>query len=438
MLKFFSSTTGRGASWTTFGFVISYAIRLLSTLILTRLLTPDVFGLMSLASVFMGALAMLSDIGTIPSVIRSARGDEKVFLDTAWTIQVVRGVWIGGLMLVIAWPVSRIYEEPQLFLVLCAVALIPVISGLNSIAVATCRRHMQLKKLTLLSMFAQIATTVANVAFAWWLESVWALILGSIAGVLFNLLMTYTWLPRYRPKISFDRSVMTEIITFGRWILLATLFTYLGGKGSTAVMGLHITVEILGLITIATTIAWALGDLVGRVLDQIAFPTMSRLHREGKSLNPPVDKVKKISLFVLLPCFLLISFFSQPLIDLLYDPRYALAGSFLALLSLNGAIGIMSMPYQNAMLAAGNSRGHSIVMATDATARILLMLVGGTQFGVYGLLAGLGLGSVVGTLTSLTLSRKSGAGTIAYDAIALFIITLAYAYALRNVQPVNF
>lgn len=438
MLKFLSSTSGRGASWTTFGFVVSYAIRLASTLILTRLLAPDVFGLMSLAAVFIGALSMLSDIGTIPSVIRSARGDEKVFLDTAWTIQAVRGLWIGGLMLAIAWPAAQIYNEPQLFPILCALAVMPVIGGLNSIAVATCRRHMQLKKLTLLSMFSQIVTTVANVAFAWWLESVWALVLGSMVGALFNLMLTYTWLPRYRPRVSFDRSVMSEIITFGRWILLGTLFTYLGGKGSTAVMGLHVTVEILGLITIATTIAWALGDLVGRVLDQIAFPTMSRLHREGKSLNPPVDKVKKISLFVLLPCFLLISFFSQPLIDLLYDPRYTLAGSFLALLSLNGAIAIMSMPYQNAMLAAGNSRGHSIVMATDATARILLMLVGGTQFGVYGLLAGLGLGSVVGTLTSLALSRKSGAGTIAYDAIALLIITLAYAYALKNVQPTNF
>lgn len=437
MVKFLRSTSGRGASWTTFGFAASYGIRLLSTLILTRLLTPDVFGLMSLAWVFIGAISMLSDIGTTPSIIRSPRGDEKVFLDTAWTIQAVRGLWIGGLTLLIAWPVSMLYDEPQLFAILCAVAVMPVIGGMNSIAMATCRRHMQLKHLTLLSMFSQIFGTLANVAFAWWLQSVWALVLGSIASAVFTLLLSYVWLPRYRPTVIFDRSVMAEIVTFGRWILLGTLFTYLGGKGVTAVMGLEVSIEILGLITVSSTLAWALGDLVGRVLDQVAFPTLSRLYREGKPLNSAVTKIKKISFFAILPSFLVLSLVSQPLIDLLYDPRYALAGSFLSIAALNGAIGIMSMPYQNTMLASGNSRGHSIVMGVTAASRILLMLLGGYFYGIYGMQVGLGLGGLVALVVSSLLSRKGGIGNLAYDLISLAIILPAYTYALLTVAPVT-
>lgn len=435
--KFFRSSSGRGASWTTFGFAASYGIRLLSTLILTRLLTPEVFGLMSLAWVFIGALSMLSDIGTVPSVIRSSRGDEKVFLDTAWSVQAVRGLWIGGLTLLIAWPVSALYDEPQLFAILCAVAVMPVISGLNSIAMATCRRHMQLKKLTLLSMFGQIFGTLANVAFAWWLQSVWALVLGSIAAAVFTLLLSYVWLPRYRPKLIFDRSVMGEIVIFGRWILLGTLFTYLGGKGVTAIMGFEVSIETLGLITVSSTIAWALGDLVGRVLDQVGFPTMARLHREGKPLNSAVTKIKKISFFAILPSFLALSFLSQPLIDLLYDPRYTLAGSFLSISALNGAIGILTMPYQNAMLAAGNSRGHSIVMGAVAVSRILLMILAGQYFGVYGLLTGLGLGGLVALAVSIPMARKAGIGNLAYDLISLAVILPAYTYALMTVAPVT-
>lgn len=437
MVKFLRSTSGRGASWTTFGFAASYGIRLLSTLILTRLLTPDVFGLMSLAWVFIGAISMLSDIGTTPSIIRSPRGDEKVFLDTAWTIQAVRGLWIGGLTLLIAWPVSMLYEEPQLFAILCAVAVMPVIAGMNSIAMATCRRHMQLKHLTLLSMFSQIFGTFANVVFAWWLQSVWALVLGSIAGTLFTFMLSYVWLPRYRPKVMFDRSVMTEIVTFGRWILLSTLFTYLGGKGVNAIMGFEVSIETLGLITVSSTLAWALGDLVGRVLDQVAFPTLSRLYREGKSLNSPVNKVKKISFFAILPSFLVLSIVSQPLIDLLYDPRYTLAGSFLSIAALNGAIGILSMPYQNAMLAAGNSRGHSIVMGVTAASRILFLLIGGYFFGVYGMQTGLGLGGLIAWAVSILLARRAGIGNLAYDLSSLAIILPAYAYALLTVSPVT-
>lgn len=437
MVKFLKSTSGRGASWATFGFAASYSIRLLSTLILTRLLTPDVFGLMSLAWVFIGAISMLSDIGTTPSIIRSPRGDEKVFLDTAWTIQAVRGLWIGGLTLLIAWPVSMLYDEPQLFAILCAVAVMPVISGMNSIAMATCRRHMQLKHLTLLGMFSQIFTTLANVVFAWWLQSVWALVLGSIAGTLFGFLLSYIWLPRYRPKVMFDRSVMAEIVTFGRWILLGTLFTYMSGKGVTAIMGFEVSVEVLGLITVSSTLAWALGDLVGRVLDQVVFPTLSRLYRKGKPLNPPVNKIKKISFFAILPSFLILSLVSQPLIDLLYDPRYALAGSFLSIAALNGAIGILPMPYQNAMLAAGNSRGHSIVMGVTAASRILLMLVGGYSFGIYGMQVGLGLGGLVAWAVSILLARRTGIGNLAYDLISLATILPVYTYALMTVAPVT-
>ena len=141
LMKFLRSTSGRGASWTFIGFGTSYAIRLLSTLILTRLLAPEVFGLMSLAWVFLTALAMLSDVGTVPSVIRSPRGDDPDFLDTAWSVQAVRGFCLGILVLLLAWPVSRLYDEPQLFPILCAVSVLPVLQGLGSISVATCRSH---------------------------------------------------------------------------------------------------------------------------------------------------------------------------------------------------------------------------------------------------------------------------------------------------------
>ena len=225
-------------------------------------------------------------------------------------------------------------------------------------------------------------------------------------------------------------------MTFGRWILLGTLFTYLGGKGVTAIMGFEVSIETLGLITVSSTIAWAVGDLVGRVLDQVAFPTMSRLHREKKPLDPAVTKIKKISFFAILPSFLVLSLVRQPLIELLYDLRYTLAGSFLAIAALNGAIGIMSMPYQNAMLAAGNSRGHSIVMGMTAASRILLMLLGGHFFGIYGMQTGLGLGSLVAWAASILLSRKAGIGNLGYDLISLAIILPAYTYALMRVAPV--
>ncbi|WP_207101589.1 oligosaccharide flippase family protein [Paracoccus shandongensis] len=434
LTKILRSTSGRAASWTMIGFGANYAIRLLSTLALTRLLAPEVFGLMSLAWVLLGALTMLSDVGTVPSVIRSPRGDDPDFLDTAWSVQAVRGFCLGGLVLLLAWPVSRLYDEPRLFPILCAVSVMPVFQGLNSIAMATCRRHVRLGTLTVMGLTGQIVTTSFNVLFAWWLQSVWALVLGSVVGVLFGLVASYLWLPPYRPRLRFHRDAMAEIVTFGRWVLLATLFTYFGGQGSTAIMGLEVPPETLGLITIATTIAGAFSDLVLRVLNQVVFPSIARIYREGGDIGAAVERVKRIIFLCVLPVFLCISLASQPIIDLLYDPRYAQAGSFLALLALNNAIGTLQVPYQNAMLAAGNSRVHSVVMGVSAVSTVLLMLVGMHVAGIYGMIVGLGVGgSLLPFVASAYFARRYGIMHLKYDLMTLAPVLALYGYTLFKI-----
>ncbi len=433
--KFLRSTSGRGASWTFIGFGTSYAIRLLSTLFLTRLLAPEVFGLMSLASVFMAALNMLSDVGTVQSVIRSPRGDDPDFLDTAWSVQAVRGFCLSGLVLLLAWPVSRLYDEPQLFPILCAMAVMPTIYGLGSIAGATCRRHVQLGRLTLIGTAGQILTTLLNILFAWWLESVWALVIGGILGAVFSLAAGYLWLPPYRPRLRFHRDVLAEIVTFGRWVLLATFLGYLGGQGTTAIMGLEVSVEVLGLITIATTISFALSDLVLRILGMVAFPVISRAYREGRDFAATVDRIKTLIFAVVVPGFIALSLASQWIVDLLYDPRYAQAGGFLGLLALNGAMTVLSTPYQNALLAAGNSRAHAVVMGTSAVSTVTLMLAGMQILGIHGMILGMGLGSgVLPLFVSGWFAKRYGILKASYDVITVSGVLAIYAYKFSGLS----
>lgn len=94
----------RGGSWMVIGYGGNQALRLAANLILTRLLFPEAFGLMTLVNVILVGLQMFSDFGLVPAISQNPRGDDPDFLDTAWTIQVIRG---GGLWLMtclLAWP----------------------------------------------------------------------------------------------------------------------------------------------------------------------------------------------------------------------------------------------------------------------------------------------------------------------------------------------
>ena len=88
----------RGTGMTVIATVGTNGLRLGSNLVLARLLTPEIFGLMALANVFLIGLKMFSDTGVQTSIVRSPRGDEGIYLDTAWTLQIGRGfvIWVGA------------------------------------------------------------------------------------------------------------------------------------------------------------------------------------------------------------------------------------------------------------------------------------------------------------------------------------------------------
>jgi O-antigen/teichoic acid export membrane protein len=85
-------------------FGISLALRMVSSVVLTRLLSPGYFGLMTLLTTVLVGLNLFSHIGLADSVIQSPRGDEPVFLNTTWTLQALRGIGLWVLTILLAWP----------------------------------------------------------------------------------------------------------------------------------------------------------------------------------------------------------------------------------------------------------------------------------------------------------------------------------------------
>src|SRR5436190_6188902 len=96
----------RGAFFEISGYGAQQAIRLGSNLVLTRLLFPAAFGLASMVWVITSGLVMLSDVAIHACVIQSKRGDEPDFLNTAFTVQAIRGVGLAVLMVLLGKPAA--------------------------------------------------------------------------------------------------------------------------------------------------------------------------------------------------------------------------------------------------------------------------------------------------------------------------------------------
>lgn len=423
----------RSTFWTTAGFGLQFFLRLGSNLILTRLLAPDMFGLIALATVFVQGLAFLSDVGTHHSVMRSTRGDDPAFLRTAWSVQVVRNFGIAGATVLLAWPAAWLYDEPLLFPVLCALSISSVVMGFISISMATSSRNMEIGRRTLVLVGAQIVTIAVMIAVAWYFRSIWALVAGHIVGACTQVLLSHLILKPFKHRIEFERPALRELINYGRWAIFSSFFMFFGGQGITAVQGTLVPIATIGLLSISTQLIRALEDLVQRLLTNVGFPALTKTLREDpQRLRPMLAKIRLTLVVASLGLFLLLAAVAQPLIAFLYDDRYLEAGTFVMIQALNGAIRAMYLPYQNVVLAQGDSRTHAGVMLANAAAGIASTLVGFHLFGIYGMLIGLGAAALVTFAVSAWIAVKRGFADLRFDAVAFAVIFLAYGLMLSQ------
>ena len=325
----------RGAAWTIFGYGTSQILRLGSNLILTRLLVPELFGLMALVNVFIIGLNLFSDIGIGPSIIQNKRGDDPDFLNTAWTIQVIRGfgLWLG--CLVIAWPVSQFYAEPQLLWLVPIVGLTTIIQGFNSTALFTLNRQMVFGKLIMLQLGSQIVSLTVMIFLAWLNPTVWALVGGMLVSSLLEMFWSHRLNPEKPNRFAWNKKIVREIAFFGRWIFISTAVTFLGTQADRIILGKLLSFNILGIYNIALTFASIPGHLIGNVTSEVMFPLVSKLsHLPRESLRAKILNKRKILLTGMGLLVIVFACFGDFLILNLYDERYIQATWMLPILAL--------------------------------------------------------------------------------------------------------
>src|SRR5690242_13881401 len=108
--------------WTTLSYGVSQAIRLVTNVVLARLLAPEILGIMALVNAIRTGVQLLSDVGINQNIVSNPRGTDPDFYDTAWTLQALRGVALAALCAFLAIPAARFFNHPEL------AAILPVAS----------------------------------------------------------------------------------------------------------------------------------------------------------------------------------------------------------------------------------------------------------------------------------------------------------------------
>ena len=354
-------TAMRGSLWTLGGYGTSQVIRLLSSLILARLLFPEAFGLMALVNVFMQGLEMLSDIGLGPSIIQNKRGTEPKFLRTAWTLQILRGLILWLVSCALAKPAALFFgaRDPlaeQLITVLPVAGLMALIGGFSSTALYTLNKKMEMRKLTALALLPQLITLAVSILWAFYDRSVWAIVGGGLAGSLARLILSHWFNDGPRDRFGWDREAAHELEKFGRWVFFSTVISFLASNLDRVVLGRLLTLSELGLYSIGMTFARVATQVSTRLTNTVVFPLLAKYQDKPERLLAFAVRARRSVLWAggaLCAGFALLA---PTFFEVLYDERYAGAGRISQWLSIYIWTWILNATIDRIPLALGRPR----------------------------------------------------------------------------------
>lgn len=404
----------RGSMLTAGSYAVSQALRLGSNLILTRLLYPEAFGLMALVNVVLIGLAMFSDVGVGPAIAQNPRGDDPAFLDTAFTINVARGAVLWGMTCLLGWPVSVLYGVPDLAVMLPVAGLALLASGFNPTRIDTAQRHLLLGRVTMLDLCAQSIGIAVMVGLSLIWPSVWSLVVGAVLGAAVKPLIMARYLPGRRNALRWEPAAGRALVHFGKWIFLSTACGFVISQGDKAILGAYLTLEAFGVYNIGYFLASFPMLLGGAVVSRIMIPVYRDRH-----LSPGnAARLRRLRFGLTGGIVVMLAgmaAFGPQIIGLLYDARYGAAGGILVAVALAQMPLAVGMTYDQAALAAGQSRIFFAVIAVRAVMQTLAFVVGVELGGLAGALIGFALAGVLLHAAIVVLARRFGVWDPVHD-----------------------
>lgn len=386
----------RAGGWNVLQVVVSNMMRLGSNLVMTRLLVPEAFGLMSFIMTIVTAFTMLSDIGINRSIIRDADGDTERFLRAAWVVQIWRSLFIGGGVLVSAIlafffaeglaRTGTVYADPLLPFLIAAISILPVLDGLKSTNWFIAERRLQNGRIIAIELLAQVIAILSQIAIAMMWPSVWTLVIGTVLGQLFRTILSHAVFQGPGMKWEPNAEIAFRIWSFGKYLMGSSVLTFAAQNTDKFILASLLGSANFGLYAIAQIWASAGRVLLGRITDKIGFAVIGEVLRTRPTEAPALFKRFQRSIDVLcVSMFVIVLLLGEPFIRLMYTEAYQTAGHYLKILSL-GFLALRFDAMIMFVLNSGNSRALMVTSGLRAAAITTLLPLGYYLIGMEGAL----------------------------------------------------
>lgn len=274
--------TVRSGGWSLLTQLGTRVIGLTQTLILARWLAPDMFGLFGLTMLTLSLLETVTAPGLFEALIQRKKTTNH--LDTAWTVNVLRGTIISAAILFLSPWVATFFGEPRLRYLLAAGSVIPFFSGIRNIAVVYFQKELSFRKEFIFKFTPTLMAFPIVVTTAYFAPTVWVLILMILLESAGSCLLSFL-LHDYRPSFSFDFARFKELFSFGRWVMGTKIMKHVLLEGDDIFVGKFLGSQSLGIYQLSYRLSQLPVKEITTSLTNVLFPAFSKLKDDRSRLR---------------------------------------------------------------------------------------------------------------------------------------------------------
>lgn len=290
----------KGGGWMVASRILTKAVGIVATIILARILTPEAFGLVAVGLISVNILKVFTEVGIKQALIKETSENTETFLNTAWTVELIRGLLIFILVFFAAPFIASFFNQPEAIDIIRVLALVPLLNGITNIKIIYLQKELEFNKQFIYELSPIFGSLFISIPLAFILENVWAIVFGTIASEVLRVGLSY-YLIWFLPKFELNLEYFKQMFGFGKWIFVSTIVSYFAMELDTYFAAKFFDARLLGIYTLAFTISTKPIIEVGKALTKVLFPAFAKMNNNLERIRAAYLKSSTILYLILVP-----------------------------------------------------------------------------------------------------------------------------------------
>jgi PST family polysaccharide transporter len=392
-----------GAIWSAAQRWTSKLTQFATFLILARLLHPQQFGLVALASFFIGLTAVFVDLGITSYIVQRESLGART-LETAFWSSLVVGACLTAIAQVVAPFIADLYHQPQLTAVLRVLSLTFVLTALSGAQTAILQRRLRFRSLAIRSLAATLVAAAVAISLAYAGAGVWSLVAQTLTSSGVGAIVLWQ-VSDWRPSFSFSRSDFREMVVYGMHVAGMQVLGYFRAQGADLIIGSMIGTTALGVFTVANKMLRSVLDMFTSVILVVAGPIFARVKSDRGQLTRAYMHAMSYSVAMTAPVLLVLGINSPTLVPQVFGHQWQESGNLARILCVGAITGAL-VYFDRTLLLMVNRAKAELGVTAVAMVTHLGVIAATAPFGLHFLVVSLAIRNLLFWPFRLLVARR--------------------------------